>query len=213
MAYSNFSLQDVTQKLGVTIRTTPNLFGQVPAVPVRASVLELLREMHSLATLMNTEKARSELLVAPLLAEVWRQGKMQVSFLSGVDLVVDPERGLTGFCDFLLGRGPQLNYVTAPLLAVVEAKNDNVVNGLGPAAAETVAVRDFNLNEKRPAEAIFGASTTGTNWRFMRLTGTELTIDAKEYMLGDVDKIYGILLHTVGLNAIQTVDYTACGLN
>ena len=44
MAYGNFSLQDVTQKLGVTIRTTPNLFGQVPAVPVRASVLELLRE-------------------------------------------------------------------------------------------------------------------------------------------------------------------------
>lgn len=204
MAYSNFSLQDVSEQLGIEISTWPDLFADVTAESLQSSVQQQLDEMHSLATLMNTEKARSELLVAPLLAEVWKRGKMQISLYSGVDLVVDADRGLTGFCDFLFGRGPQLNYVTAPVLAIVEAKNDNVINGLGPAAAETVAVRDFNLKKKKPPEAIYGASTTGTNWRFMRLIGNDLTIDGKEYLLGDADKIFGILLYIVGLNPILT---------
>ncbi|MBH8576886.1 hypothetical protein I8752_28645 [Nostocaceae cyanobacterium CENA369] len=35
--------------------------------------------------------------------------------------------------------------------------------------------------------------TTGTNWKFMRLTGQIVEIDLNEYFLSDVGQILGIL--------------------
>ena len=43
-----------------------------------------------LALSINTEKARSEWLIAPLLAEVWERAAPRVSLYSGLDFNVDP---------------------------------------------------------------------------------------------------------------------------
>ncbi len=51
---------------------------------------------------MNTEKARSEMIIAPILMECVEQSFALVSLFSGVALDVDKTRGLTGICDFLL---------------------------------------------------------------------------------------------------------------
>jgi hypothetical protein len=49
---------------------------------------------------------------------------------------------------------------------------------------------------KRPNEIpiIYGAVTSGTNWRFIKLEGNLVKIDAVEYYISEVDKILGILL-------------------
>ena len=39
--------------------------------------------------------------------------------------------------------------------------------------------------------------TTGSNWRFLRLTGTQLDIDVIEYHISQADQIFGILLFMV----------------
>jgi len=105
----------------------------------------------------------------------------------------------------MVGRGPQLSFVlspSCPILAVVEAKNESIPGGQGQCAAEMVAALRFNRTAKTDIETVYGAVTTGTTWKFHRLTGTALAIDTREYLISEVDQILGILLHVVGLNPV-----------
>ncbi len=110
---------------------------------------------------------------------------------------MDASRGLNGFCDFLLTRDAKQFVLTAPLLAVVEAKNDNIRFGLGQCIASMYAARIFN--ERSPgAEAsatstVYGVVTTGGAWRFLRLSGDTLTPDVKEYYIDNLGVIFGVL--------------------
>ena len=44
---------------------------------------------------------------------------------------MDFEKGLRGTCDFLLSLSPLQLTVQAPVVAIVEAKNNNIKSGLG----------------------------------------------------------------------------------
>jgi hypothetical protein len=112
---------------------------------------------------------------------------------------VEPDAGLVGRCDFLIGRPPQLHYVTAPLLVIVEAKNEDIAGGLGQCAAAMVAAQRFNKRQKTGIDLMSGCVSDGTEWKFLRLAGTDLTIDLTEYQISQSDRILGILLHLVGL--------------
>jgi hypothetical protein len=104
---------------------------------------------------------------------------------------------LSGYCDYLLSRSDELYYVRAPIVAVVEAKKGDLIAGLGQCAAEMVAIRLFNEKEQSTTPAVYGCVTSGTNWRFLKLEETTLTIDTLEYYLRDVAKILGILVHVI----------------
>lgn len=198
MAFSDFRYPAVIQELGLTEVTAENLYPAArPVVPVLANpaVLEVGTR---LALNINTEKAKSEWLIAPILGDLWSRYRGRMNLHSGVEFDADPDARLTGRCDFLIGRGPQFPYLTAPVLMVVEAKNDNVYEGFGQAIAGMVGMQRFNRREGHPLDPVFGCSTTGTAWRFVQLSGTVVTIDLTEYHLGQVDRILGIFTHIVG---------------
>jgi co-chaperonin GroES (HSP10) len=153
-----------------------------------------LERYTSLASLIGTEKAKSEFLIAPILAEVRDQVGNQIGLFSGTEFSVEPEKGLQGFCDFILSRSAEQLDVTAPVMTIVEAKNDNLKSGLGQCIAEMVAAQIFNDREGKPIEVIYGAVTSGTNWRFLRLQGQTIEIDEAEYFINQIDQILGILL-------------------
>ena len=85
-------------------------------------------------------------------------------------------------------------FVEAPLVAVVEAKREDLTSGLGQCAAEMVAIQIFNEKDGRPTPVVYGAVTSGSNWRFLKLEGSTLFIDQPEYYLRDAAKILGILV-------------------
>jgi hypothetical protein len=199
MSYRDFTLPKVQQDFGLAINTMHPLFGSVPGVRLSETLQRFLAEYEPLGTAMPTEKGRSELLVAPMLAEVWRRSGHRVSVYSGVDFNVDPEAGLNGVCDFLLGLSAQLFYVEAPVLAVVEAKKDSIADGLGQCAAEMVAAQRFNRQAQQPLDTIYGCVTTGSLWRFLRLREKQLDIDLTEYQLAQPERILGVLLHVLGV--------------
>ncbi len=93
-------------------------------------------------------------------------------------------------------------------MTIVEAKNDNIKEGLGQCGAEMVAARIFNERDGEGLTTIHGAVTTGTNWRFLKLDGDVLYVDRPEYPLEPVGKILAILLHCVGHNP-ATADVAA----
>jgi hypothetical protein len=195
MAYSDFTLTKVKQQLGLTVNESQNLFTQVSPVQPSEFLALTLKEYLSLATAINTEKARSELLIAPVLTEIRRQLKNQMSFFSGTELNVDADRGLQGFCDYILSRSPEQFDITAPVAIIVEAKNESIKGGLGQCIASMLAAQTFNQNASNDdIDVIYGAVTSGTNWRFLTLSGSLVYIDSNEYFINEVDKILGILL-------------------
>lgn len=195
MAFRDFAYPEVRQTFGLTLNEV-DLFGTVQPINVREEFASRMRVRFNLPLALINEKARSEFVIAPILIEIWELLGGRFGLFSGVEFNVDSKRGLNGFCDFLLTRSPFQTEVTKPIIAVVEAKNDNVRNGLGQCVAAMVAAREFNANANPPMDgAVFGVVTTGTNWKFMRLEGTILTFDVQEYLVSELGKIMGILSH------------------
>jgi hypothetical protein len=195
MGYPDFSLKDVKQKFGITTTEDVDLFPSVPELPPDDRLRGLLRDYYPIAVAINTEKAKSELLIAPILTDIRIRLHNRVSLFSGTEFPVDPARGLGGYCDFILTRSPEQQFISAPVLVVVEAKNDNPKNGFGQCAAAMVGVQLFNEKEGTPLPAVYGAATTGTIWRFLKLEGGVLYLDKREYYIPEVSKILGILHH------------------
>jgi hypothetical protein len=73
---------------------------------------------------------------------------------------VDEEKALKGRCDFLLTKHLSINIV-APLIAMTEAKDQNVDNWYGQCGAEMFAARLFNEQKNEPYSIIHGAVTDG----------------------------------------------------
>jgi|HubBroStandDraft_6_1064221.scaffolds.fasta_scaffold544800_2 hypothetical protein len=72
MAYESFTLEDVKEKLGLTVREAEGIFADVPPVAPSGWLVETLAEGAPLALAFPTEKSRSEWIIAPILLEVWR---------------------------------------------------------------------------------------------------------------------------------------------
>ncbi len=193
MAYSNFTLKDVQKIFQLDIQEEMGIFAHIDPVPLSDWLKMTLAENVPLAVSINTEKARSELIVVNVLVEIQKTFHQQVSLFSGVEFTVDKDQGLTGYCDFLMSQSPEQLFVKAPVMAIVEAKNDNMMSELGQCASEMVAARIFNQREEHPLPSIYGAVTTGTGWIFLKLTETQVCIDLKEYSLDHPEKIVGIL--------------------
>jgi hypothetical protein len=146
-----------------------------------------------LAVNVNTEKARSELIIAPVLAEFKLLHRDRVSLFSGIEFTVDQAAGLNGRCDYILARSPEQLALTAPVCVFVEAKNENIVAGIPQCLAEMVAAQRFNAQQGLRESTVYGAVTTGMLWRFLRLDGTKASVDIVEYPIQSSRKIFGIL--------------------
>ena len=84
--------------------------------------------------------------------------------------------------------------IREPIIAIVEAKNDNVKNGIPQCIAEMIGAQVFNEKQNNSVDTIYGVVTTGTAWLFLRLNGTVVSIDGPEYYISHVEKIVGIIL-------------------
>ncbi|MFZ9739171.1 MAG: hypothetical protein ACO3EZ_14290 [Prochlorotrichaceae cyanobacterium] len=197
MLYSSFSLKQVRQTFHLKTLEQGGIFAAVAERDISALLQETLADHLDLAIAINTEKARSELLIAPVLTEIRRIFHKQISLFSGIELTSDRELNLTGFCDFLISQSPEQLFLTAPVITIVEAKNENLMTGVGQCAAEMVAAQRFNAAEERSIAKIYGVITSGTQWRFLRLEGQQLAIDLEEYSIKEIRKIVGILCSMV----------------
>ncbi|NJL20011.1 MAG: hypothetical protein HC895_02995 [Leptolyngbyaceae cyanobacterium SM1_3_5] len=194
MAYSDFTLAKAKQAFGLNLTEQRGLFDAIAGVSPSAFLAEALARYTTLATAIGTEKARSEFLIAPVLAEVKLQRNNQISLFSGTEFNVNAEQGLVGFCDFLISAAQEQLFISAPVATIVEAKKEDIIGGLGQCAATMVGAQQFNQQAGNAIDRIYGVVTSGTNWRFLMLEGDRLEIDLTEYYISQIDKILGILL-------------------
>ncbi|PZO45161.1 MAG: hypothetical protein DCF19_01325 [Pseudanabaena frigida] len=201
MAYSDFDLKKVKQQLGINLIEKENLFADTKCSEITAYLKETLAENIPLARAINTEKARSELIIANVLVELRKKLDRKISLFSGIEFNVDKEKGLNGFCDFIVSASPEQLMLSSPIVAVVEAKNENIIGGLGQCIAEMVAAKIFNERENdESVKNIYGVVTTGTAWKFLTIDRNDVYIDLDEYSIENPSKIIGILLEMVSQN-------------
>lgn len=197
MPYSQFkTIRSVVETFGLqTIEGGRFLPDIQPAIPSEtlSNFLAVSLPIASSAS----EKARSEGIIYPVLLEVRRLLNLGVSLFSGETFDVDASVGLTGMCDFLLSRSTSVLEIQAPAVLVVEAKQENLKGGIGQCVAELVAAQRFNQAREQSISTLYGAVSSGTQWRFLKLEGNQVTIDLTDYPLPPVEQILGFLVWMV----------------
>ncbi len=192
MAFRDFTFPEVQDLLGLQVEDA-DLFSTTPPFAVREAIADFLRDGVTLALANSTEKAKSEFIIAPVLLELRRIVGPKFALFSGVEWNADPSRGLNGYCDYIITRGPSQYILRAPFIAIVEAKNDLIRTGLGQCIAAMVAAGWSNEQAGLTEGPVFGVVTTGAAWKFLRLRGSLLTMDVPEYFIDNLPKIMGIL--------------------
>ncbi|AKG21748.1 hypothetical protein [Calothrix sp. 336/3] len=194
MSYSDFkTLEKVISDFHLTWEESHNLFAQVTSVQASQRLQETLEETVELATNISTEKARSELIITPILLEVRRIFPGHIGLFSGSSFNVDETKGLNGVCGFILTASANQLLITAPVMTVVEAKDNDIKLGLGQCVAEMLAAQIFNERQGKLGK-IYGVVSAGTLWKFMSLEAQTIKIDRTEYFIAQLDKILGILV-------------------
>lgn len=193
MAFSEFRYPDVLGRLGIRERQVPDLFPGVKSAEPGPALKAGLPVNISLGTTAHSEAARATWIVGPILADLWGRFPGRLNLLAGVDFQADAADGLNGYVDFMLCEGVQRFTVSAPVCLIFEAKRDSIPDGLGQAVAGMVGAQRYNHREGHPIDTIYGCVTTGSLWRFLRLSDATLATDLIEYTHGEVGKILGIL--------------------
>ncbi|MBO1346075.1 MAG: hypothetical protein EBE86_001120 [Hormoscilla sp. GUM202] len=199
MSYSDFTLTELENKFNLIIQERVELFPAVEPVNPSPILKEVLAENIPLALEINTEKARSEMIVAPVLIEIRKIFQRKISLFSGRDFNIDKEKGLNGRCDFLISHSPRQLEVTAPVAMLVEAKNDNLQSAIPQCIAEMLAAQIFNEQKQNNIPSIYGGVTTGSLWQFLKLEANTVYIEAGEHFIGNIELLLGILsqiIHT-----------------
>lgn len=197
MVYSEFTLSKVKQQFNLTTFEKIDIFASIPELEESQWLKETLQYYLPLVRGSNSEKARSELIITPVLVELKKQFSEEISLFSGIDFTVDETKGLNGICDFIISNSPEMLIINAPVITIVEAKKENINAGLGQCIAEMVAAQIFNKQSGSDIKDIYGVVTTGTNWQFLKLEGQVIKIDLTEYFISDVRKILGILASSI----------------
>jgi hypothetical protein len=197
MSYSDFTLRKVKQTFGINTIEDQKFLPEIQPIAASTTLTDFLAESLPLAIATGSEKARSELIISPVLLEVRKILQRKISLFSGTDFTVDSALGLNGVCDFVLSLSTEQLEVEAPAVMIVEAKKSDLNPGIGQCIAEMIAAQKFNEINNQSIPTIYGSVTNGTVWRFLQLTEQTVTIDFTDYPLPPVDVILGILVWMV----------------
>ncbi len=190
MAFTDFSTLNKVREMFPHIKIVYEDFIAQKIKPFRYSV-SLKNEIElSLSTQKPGEWFASFFLIAPLLKAAWNKHIQNLNLWVQTRLYADDI--LTGFPDFLITglNKKQYSFLSAPMLAVVEAKEENFKEGWGQCAAEMLACQKINQNKDID---IFGIVCTGYVWEFAKLSQETLQIDTHVFTVSELQKLLNVL--------------------
>ncbi len=129
MAYTNFTLYDLRRQFGIRDQVQ-RLFADVTPLPMSNWLRDTLAMTQQMP--LGSEKAKSELIVTPILVELRNRNNNFFTVYSGEVMNVEPAAGLSGECEFILTKDTNTFAISAPIITVVEAKKDDLELGVVP---------------------------------------------------------------------------------
>jgi hypothetical protein len=193
MAYTDFTLESIDEKFGVKNQRKRLFTGLKPSEPSE----KLQEDLDDAQTLpLRTEKAKSELILIPILRALRKQNQQYFTIYSGEFLNIDAANGLNGECDYILAKEIGSYSINYPIIQVVEAKKNDLDIGIPQCAAQMLGAKLFNQKKGVNLEKIYGCVTTGNQWQFLCLEN-DLTIDDHVYYLNQLPEILGVFQYII----------------
>lgn len=201
MSYANFTATDLKQKFGVKFQGR-TLFTDVPPVQPSEWLKTTLEKNMTLG--FSNEKSRSERIVSPVLVELSDINAYDFYIHSGASLDIDADLGLNGECDFLFSFTRIRDFVTSPVFCITEAKRNDIEKGTIQCAAQLIGAKKLNEIDGNPVDTLYGCSTTGMEWRFLKYTDNQIIMGEKRYQISsELPELLGVLQHIIEVSKKQ----------
>jgi len=188
MAYSDYTLSKIEEKFGIFSQRKKLFDHNIQPIHEISDWLKyslsLIEELP-----VKSEKAKSELIVMPILIEMRNKNAKYFTIYSGEMLNVDEE--LKGECDFMFSKETGSFEINAPIMQLVKAKRHDVEMGIAQCAAQMIGAQKYNEKKHQSTKMLYGCVTTGDDWLFMKLNNN-LEIDTKKYYLGNLPELLGV---------------------
>ncbi|WP_373530467.1 hypothetical protein [Nostoc sp.] len=186
MAFSNYkSISTVIKKF--QIKYVQSNFMLEIDFPVKESFREELDLLFMDGVIDNSEDAICENLIYPVLKEVWKLYRSNLTLWSHETLVYDED--LSGVPYYTVTQRNPLGTIVfdKPYFLMVEAKQDKFEEGWGQCLAEMIAVQ--RINDDFVSE-VFGIVSNGKIWQFGKLIADVFTRNKNLYVIQDLDKLF-----------------------
>jgi hypothetical protein len=182
------SVAQVQQAYGIKYREENFINGGRGEV-APAFIAELSFTLENLDA-FSSEAARCELIMLPLLREVYKSYAASLSLW--VQKAIAYNEALSGTPDYLVSRRSPLGKTVLeyPLLLVVEAKKNDFEQSWGQCLAELVAAQNLNQDWVTP---VYGVVTDSKYWEFGNLAEDIFTKNRVGFSVDDVAELCGAL--------------------
>jgi hypothetical protein len=189
LTYSQVTFRDLRERFGL-LTDTQAFLPEVEPLPLPDWLKQYFAINPLVPSITKSEKAISEVIIAPLLSAVKAHQKGRIGIFSG-----EPLSGieLAGICDFIITTNPTGFVAEPPIMVLVEAKRQDLLGGIPQCMAEMLVARYVNEQAGLKLPAIYGCVTTGTEWQFLRLMGDLAVADPNILYYPDLEKVLGTL--------------------
>lgn len=194
MAFTDYtSIDAVLRKYKLRLTSGVVVEPAVDAPPFDEYFLrELTLSLYYLTPGRSSEIGCGEILLFPILREVWKAYRERLSLFTHEKLEFDDD--LRGVPDYFVCRVTDYGRIPdVPYLLVVEAKLDDFDRAWGQCLAAMLAAQKVN---GAPDIPVYGMATNGSSWQVGVLRGREFTCDQRAVAVGNMDSL-GRTLHAV----------------
>jgi len=195
MSFSQFKNIAEVQK-EYKIKYEEGIFISTLDIVVPQAFIEEFRFNKENIDIFSSEASRSELIISPLLREIYKRHSKNYSFW--IKKPISFNEVLSGTPDYIFSKRSALGktVLETPIVIVVEAKKNDFEQGWGQCLAELVASQKINNNE---TNSVYGVVTDGNLWQFGRLQEHLFTKNEKNYTIDNMQELFGALEHLATL--------------
>jgi hypothetical protein len=188
LTFSQVTIQDLIEKFGIIVENE-SFIPTLEASVIPEWLVTYLNINKPSPALAKSEKAVSEMLVAPILSAVKANNADKIALFSGEPLA---ESELSGICDFVIAANPKAYLPEPPIMVLVEAKKQDIYGGISQCIAEMIVAQRINKRLNIATDVVFGCVTTGTEWLFIKLSGNKAITEPTIYYFTDLANIISI---------------------
>ncbi|MCP4682600.1 MAG: hypothetical protein GY864_09730 [Desulfobacterales bacterium] len=189
MVFSDYkSISQVQKEYGIKYREENFIVAQ--ELPPPAQLVQEFEFNRENIDIYTSEASRTELIITPLLREVYKGYYDKYSFWIQKPIAYDDK--LNGTPDYIIATKSALGKTVLdfPLVIIVEAKRHDFEQGWGQCLAELVAAQKINSNEMKP---VYGIVSDGELWKFGKLLKDTFIVNIEGYTIANLARLFGAL--------------------
>jgi hypothetical protein len=193
MAFSDFkNIGEVQKKY--KIKYKEQLFIKAPEVQPPEYFVKDFGFYKENMDVFSSEASRSEVVISPILREVYKQYYTKYSFWIQKSITYDEV--LCGTPDYIFSEKSELGktVLEKPIVIIAEAKRNDFEQGWGQCLAELVASQKINDDSERP---VYGVVTDGNLWQFGKLEKDCFFKNTENFTVDKLSLLYGALNYVV----------------